>query len=95
MNTNIMKKIGRRGSVLYYDVTNFYYEIDEADEDELDEEGNVLAKGMRKYGVSKEERKQAIALPPPVPACPAGANGFVHGRARYTNSDRSVSGQHT
>ena len=60
MNTNIIKKTGRRGEVIYYDVTNFYYEIDEADADELDEEGNVIEKGLRKMGVSKENRKQPI-----------------------------------
>jgi len=60
MNTNLAKKGSRNTELIYYDVTNFYYEIEEPDEDELDEEGNVLAKGLRKMGVSKENRKQPI-----------------------------------
>jgi len=60
MNTALVKKGKRRTEIIYYDVTNFYFEIGEADEDETDEEGNVTEKGLRKYGVSKEERKQPI-----------------------------------
>lgn len=41
-------------------MTNFYYEVEEPDEDRLDEEGNVLEKGLRKIGVCKEERKLPI-----------------------------------
>ena len=60
MNTNLVKKAGRSPSVIYYDVTNFYYEIEEPDEDIFDEEGNVLIKGTRKLGVCKEERKLPV-----------------------------------
>lgn len=60
MNTNLVKKAGRSPEVIYYDVTNFYYEIEEADEDVLDEEGNILIRGTRKLGVCKEERKLPI-----------------------------------
>ena len=60
MNTNLVKKAGRSPEAIYYDVTNFYYEIEDPDEDILDEEGNVLTKGMRKVGVCKEERKLPI-----------------------------------
>jgi len=60
MNTNLVKKAGRRPEIIYYDVTNFYFEIEDADEDELDENGNVLAAGLRKFGVNKENRKQPI-----------------------------------
>lgn len=60
MNTNLVKKAGRSPEVIYYDVTNFYYEIGSPDEDVLDEEGNVLEKGIRKLGVCKEERKLPI-----------------------------------
>ena len=41
-------------------MTNFYYEIEEPDEDTLDDEGNVIEKGIRKNGVCKEERKLPI-----------------------------------
>jgi len=60
MNTNLIKKAGRSPQIIYYDVTNFYYETEEPDDDLLDEEGNVLAKGLRKMGVCKEERKLPI-----------------------------------
>ncbi len=60
MNTNLVKKAGRSPEIIYYDVTNFYFEIEEPDADVLDENGNVLEKGTRKMGVCKEERKQPI-----------------------------------
>lgn len=60
INTNLMKKAGRSPKTIYYDVTNFYYEIDSPDEDILDDDGNVIEKGLRKMGVCKEERKLPI-----------------------------------
>ena len=44
----------------YYDCTNYYFEISYNDEDLIDEEGNVLIKGYRKKGPSKENRKDPI-----------------------------------
>ncbi len=44
----------------YYDCTNYYFEISYNDEDLVDEEGNVLIKGYRKKGPSKENRKDPI-----------------------------------
>ena len=60
MNTCIKRGIGRNPSLVFYDVTNFYFEIAEADEDVLDESGKVIERGLRKFGVSKENRKQPI-----------------------------------
>jgi len=60
MNTSLVKKARRRTEIIYYDVTNFYFEISEPDDDVLDEDGAVLTKGLRKMGVSKEKRKQPI-----------------------------------
>lgn len=60
INTNLVKKAGRAPEVIYYDVTNFYFEIENPDDDILDEEGNTLKKGQRKFGVCKEERHQPI-----------------------------------
>ena len=59
-NTNLVKKAHRSPAVIYYDVTNFYFEIDQPDEDLLDDEGKVLEKGLRKMGVCKEDRKLPI-----------------------------------
>ena len=60
MNTNLMKKGRRSPKIIYYDVTNFYFEIEDPDDDLLDEDGAVLEKGLRKLGVCKEERKLPI-----------------------------------
>ena len=60
MNTCISRGIGRNTSTVFYDVTNFFFEVEEPDEDIMDEEGRVIEKGMRKMGVSKENRKQPI-----------------------------------
>ncbi len=60
MNTNLVKKARRSPNIIYYDVTNFYFEIGDPDDDILDEEGNVAEKGLRKMGVCKENRKLPI-----------------------------------
>lgn len=60
INTSLVKKAGRSPEIIYYDVTNFYYEIGDPDDDGLDGEGNVTEKGIRKLGVCKEERKLPI-----------------------------------
>ena len=60
INTNLVKKAGRSPEIIYYDVTIFYFEIEDPDDDILDDEGNVIEKGQRKMGVCKEERKLPI-----------------------------------
>jgi len=60
MNTSLVKKAGRSPEIIYYDVTNFYFEIDDPDPDILDDDGNIIKKGQRKMGVCKEERKLPI-----------------------------------
>jgi hypothetical protein len=60
INTNLVKKAHRCPEIVYYDVTNFYFEVEEPDGDEFDEDGEVCEIGLRKMGVSKENRKQPI-----------------------------------
>ena len=60
MNTCVKRGVGRNPSTVFYDVTNFFFEIGEADEDEVDGDGNVVRAGLRKFGVSKENRRQPI-----------------------------------
>jgi len=60
MNHKITNRIGRNTEVCFYDVTNYYFEIGKNDEDQLDSEGNLLQKGLRKKGVSKEKRSEPI-----------------------------------
>lgn len=47
LNSQISAKYGRNTKTIYYDVTNFYFEIDEADE-------------FRKFGLCKEKRHNPI-----------------------------------
>ena len=60
MNLKIAQSIGRNTEMCYYDVTNYYFEIGENDPDEMDGDGNILKKGLRKKGVSKEKRGEPI-----------------------------------
>lgn len=50
----------RDTSSVYYDCTNYYFEISYNDEDLIDEEGNILEKGYRKKGPSKEHKPEPI-----------------------------------
>ena len=60
MNTCVTRGTGRSSKVVFYDVTNFFFETPRPDPDETDADGNVIEKGLRKMGVSKENRKQPI-----------------------------------
>jgi len=58
---SILKNIGREAMLVFYDVTNYYFEIDLNDEDIIDEEtGEILEEGLRKRGPSKERRPKPI-----------------------------------
>lgn len=59
LNKSLKRSFSRTTDIIYYDVTNFYYEIANPDADSEDENGTVI-KGMRKMGVCKEERKLPI-----------------------------------
>ena len=59
MNTCITRAIGRNPSTVFYDVTNFFFETARPDDDFEDSDGNVVS-GLRKFGVSKENRRQPI-----------------------------------
>ena len=59
MNTCITRAIGRNPSTVFYDVTNFFFETARPDGDFEDADGNVVT-GLRKFGVSKENRRQPI-----------------------------------
>lgn len=60
INTNLIKKFNRTTEVIYYDVTNFFFEIERPDNDITDDFGNVIERGQRKFGVSKEHRPLPI-----------------------------------
>lgn len=54
-----MNNFNRKTDIIYYDVTNFYFEIERPDDD-IENEDGTLTKGLRKNGVCKEERKLPI-----------------------------------
>lgn len=60
MNLRISQMTDRRGEITYYDVTNYFFEIENNDEDLQDESGNLLKKGLRKKGVCKHNRRTPI-----------------------------------
>ena len=51
INKRLIDKFNRKTDIIYYDVTNFFFELDDPDEDD---------DALRKMGVSKENRKQPI-----------------------------------
>lgn len=44
----------------YYDCTNYYFDIEYNDDDIIDEEGNIIEKGLRKRGPEKNHRPDPI-----------------------------------
>lgn len=59
LNQALTTSFQRTTNTIYYDVTNFFFEIEQADEDLIDDDGNAT-KGLRQYGVSKENRRLPI-----------------------------------
>jgi hypothetical protein len=57
---NTKDKYDRDTSHLYYDCTNYYFEINYNDEDLVDEKGNIIEKGYRKRGPEKNHRPDPI-----------------------------------
>ena len=67
MNTCVTRGTDRRTDTVFYDVTNSFSEIEDADPDEevetVAEDGTKIvrvARGLRQRGVSKENRRQPI-----------------------------------
>lgn len=57
---NTKDSYNRDASTSYYDCTNYYFEVSYNDKDLIDENGNILEKGYRKKGPSKEHRPEPI-----------------------------------
>lgn len=60
LHKKISEIFGRSDDLGYYDVTNYYFEIPYEDNDEYDDKGNLVKKGTKKRGPSKEHRKDPI-----------------------------------
>lgn len=58
MHSSICKSVGRSTAHIYYDVTNFFFEIEDPDPDES--VNGDTQKGLRQKGVSKENRREPI-----------------------------------
>lgn len=59
LNKSLKAAFKRTTDIIYYDVTNFYFEIERPDED-IENDDGTITKGIRKSGVCKEERKLPI-----------------------------------
>ncbi len=53
--------VERDTSVCYFDCSNYYFEIEQADEDYVDEVTGEIIKGLRKYGQSKDHKPNPLA----------------------------------
>lgn len=60
IHQKITQKIDRVATLVFYDVTNYYFEVDTDDKPQLDELGNILSEGLRRRGPSKEHRPKPI-----------------------------------
>jgi transposase len=60
MNTKIEKHIGRNKEICFYDVTNYWFSIDDPDDDIVSEAGSVIEEGIRKRGPSKKKTREPI-----------------------------------
>ena len=79
---------GRDPNLGYWDVTNYYFEIPYEDEDEVDDAGNIIKKGQKKRGPSKEHRKDPIVqmgLLMDSNGIPMAYNTFSGGESEKTN----------
>ena len=59
MHKSLVSSFNRTTSCIYYDCTNFFFETEMPDDDTYND-GNIVDKGIRKFGVSKEERHLPI-----------------------------------
>ena len=60
LQTVISSQQNRDTSLLYYDVTNYSFEIDYNDEDIVDEDGKIIKEGLRKKGPAKNYKPSPI-----------------------------------
>ena len=57
---NSLSAVKRDTTVLYYDCTNYFFEVEKADPTVIDEKTGKTSTGLRQYGVSKEHRPNQI-----------------------------------
>ena len=60
LHQEISRLTNRESRLVFYDVTNYYFETDISDEEEISEEGEIIHVGLRRRGPSKEHRPKPI-----------------------------------
>lgn len=60
LHQEISRLTNREGRLVFYDVTNYYFETDIPDVEEISEDGEVIKLGLRRRGPSKEHRPKPI-----------------------------------
>ena len=60
LHKEISRLTNREGRLVFYDVTNYYFETDLPDSEEISEEGEIIQEGLRRRGPSKEHRPKPI-----------------------------------
>jgi hypothetical protein len=86
--TKTKEMFGRDPNLGYWDVTNYYFEIPYEDADIYDDKGNLVKKGQRKRGPSKDNKKDPIVqmgLLMDSNGIPMAFNTFSGGESEKTN----------
>ncbi len=60
LHKRLTELTNRQATLVFYDVTNYYFETDLDDQDEKDEQGTITKLGLRRRGPSKEHRPKPI-----------------------------------
>lgn len=60
LHREVTRLTNRTAALVFYDVTNYYFETDIPDSEELTESGEMLKEGLRRHGPSKEHRPKPI-----------------------------------
>ena len=60
MHHKISNTTGRDTDICFYDVTNYWFEIDDNDEDLLHKDGSIIREGLRRSGPSKAKNRKPI-----------------------------------
>lgn len=60
LHKNISAHTNRTGTLVFYDVTNYYFEADLDDVEERNEDGDLTKRALRRRGPSKEKRPNPI-----------------------------------
>ncbi|MDG4479196.1 IS1634 family transposase [Streptococcus parasuis] len=60
LHKEVSRRTKREARLVFYDVTNYYFETDIPDSEEISENGIILKEGLRRRGPSKEHRPKPI-----------------------------------